>query len=302
MNPALDLAVTTPVLEIKRKLRCREVRFTPGGGGINCSRTIARLGGESRALFTCGGEIGAMLDRHLRDAGVATARLDVKGNTRINVLANPEEEEGEYRLILPGPELDEQEWQDALRRLGEVLAGDSILVASGSLPPGVPDDFYCRVAAVAKSRGARLLLDGPPEAVRRVLEEEFLFAIKPNKSEWMAIRDCEGDRRELIAEAVAVVREEERAEVVLISLGSAGAICVTGEGSGHIAVPEVEVVDTTGAGDSMFGAFALAIANRMPPLEAARYAVAAGAATVGEFGSEVCRLERLVELLERMPD
>jgi len=300
MNPALDLAVTTPKLEIRRKLRCKEARITPGGGGINCSRAIANLGGESCALFTCGGDAGEIIERRLNGEGIRTQCVDVAGATRINVLANPEGEEGAYRLVLPGPELSEREWRGALHALEQVLAGDTLLIASGSLPPGVPDDFYARVAAIARRRGAPLLLDGPPEAMRQALERERLYAIKPNRAEWMAIRHCEDDREALIAEAEALVRDKRRAEVVLVSLGSQGALCVTRQGSDYIRAPEVEVVDTTGAGDSMLGAFALALVDRQQPLDAARYAVAAGAATVGEYGSALCRPDRLAELLERI--
>lgn len=300
MNPAVDLAVTTPRLEIKRKLRCRDASITPGGGGINCSRAIANLGGKSCAMFTCGGETGRIIVQQLARAGIATARIDIQENTRINILANPEDEEGEYRLVLPGPELREREWQSALRRLEEVLEDGSLLIASGSLPPGVPDDFYSRVAAVAKKRGALLFLDSPPEAMRRAMAEERLFAIKPNKSEWMAVQGGGGDRRELIERAEAVVRGGQGVSVILISLGSEGAVCVTRESSDYIKAPQVQVVDTTGAGDSMLGAFALAIANGQPPISAARYAVAAGAATVEQFGSTLCHSDRLAEILEKM--
>ncbi|WP_323847129.1 1-phosphofructokinase family hexose kinase [Microbulbifer magnicolonia] len=302
MNPALDLAVTTPRLEIKRKLRCREASFTPGGGGINCSRAIANLGGESRAMVICGGGTGEIIERQLRDAGIAIERVDVEGHSRINVLANPEDEEGAYRLVLPGPELLEHEWQSVLRRLEEVLDHSSLLIASGSLPPGVPEDFYARVAAVARRSGAQMFLDSPPAALRRALADEYLFAIKPNRSEWQQIRGGGGDRRALIERAEAVVRVERRVGIILISMGGEGALCVTRERSEYIEAPAVDVVDTTGAGDSMFGAFALAIAGGQSPSAAARYAVAAGAAAVEEFGSTLCRSDRLAEILARMRD
>lgn len=300
MNPALDVAFTVPELKIHSKLRCKKVRTTPGGGGINCSRAIVNLGGESAALFCSGGDVDGSIEHRLKALGVTTARVNIEGDTRLSLLVNPEEEEGEYRFILPGPELSEEEWRSALEKLDEVLEKDALLIASGSLPPGVPEDFYARVAAVANRRGARLFLDGPSAAVRKALAEEHLFAIKPNAKEWGRIRDCGTSRRNLIEEAETAVRKERRVEIILLSLGSEGAVCVTRDGSEYIESPPVDLVDTTGAGDSMFGAFALAIDRGKPLKEAARYAVAAGAATVERYGSELCTPEGVDKMLDKM--
>lgn len=300
MNPALDVAFTVPELKIRSKLRCKKVRTTPGGGGINCSRAIANLGGESGALFCSGGEVDGSIEHRLKALGVKTARVNIEGDTRLSLLVNPEEEEGEYRFILPGPELSEKEWRNALEKLEGILAEDTLLIASGSLPPGVPEDFYARVAAVANRRGVRLFLDGPSAAVRKALAKEQIFAIKPNAKEWGRIRDCEINRRKLVEEAEAAVCRERRVETILLSLGSEGAVCVTRDGSEYIESPPVNLVDTTGAGDSMFGAFALAIDRGKPLAEAARYAVAAGAATVEEYGSELCSPEGVDRMLGKM--
>jgi len=300
VNPALDLALTTPQLEIRRKLRCRRSRMTPGGGGINCSRAIAALGGESTALFTCGGETGEILTRHLRAEGVKTLPVAIGGATRINVLASPEGAQGDYRLLQAGPELREREWCELLRQLQDVLTPEDLLIASGSLPPGVPTDFYAQVAALAHSAGAQLLLDAPADALRQVLAQQSLFAIKPNRREWAEMRGCGRERAAMVAAAETLVRSECRARAVLISLGGEGALCVTREHSEQICVPEVQVAGTTGAGDSMFGAFALAASRGQSLEQAARYGVAAGAATVEEYGGGLCRPQRLAELLDRL--
>ncbi|MGK7311346.1 MAG: 1-phosphofructokinase family hexose kinase, partial [Candidatus Longimicrobiales bacterium M2_2A_002] len=144
MNPAVDLSATVDRVTAEDKLRCREPRRDPGGGGINVARVVCRLGGRARAVYAAGGSSGALLAPLLEEESVAIEPVEVDGITRENLFITEKDSNRQFRFILPGPELDADAQDRLLARA--VDDGPGYLVASGSLPPGVPSDFYARLA------------------------------------------------------------------------------------------------------------------------------------------------------------
>jgi len=162
LNPAVDLASIAPAVLPTRKIRTKNERLDPGGGGINVSRVIHALGGETLALILVGGVTGGLIQDMLREAQVPFQPLPMAGLTRISLNIHEDSTGHEYRFVPEGPEVSEAEWQAVLATL-ETIEGDW-LVASGSLPRGVPADIYARIGDLAARRGMRFVLDtsGPP--------------------------------------------------------------------------------------------------------------------------------------------
>lgn len=158
MNPAVDVSTHTPRVVPADKLRCGPAQREPGGGGLNVARVVQRLGGHSTALYPAGGPSGAWLDAHLRDAGLPLQRIAIAGDTRESFTVQAQDSGLEYRFVLPGPLLAAAEWQACLDAVDATPQAPAFVVASGSLPPGVPDDFYARVSARARRRGVRTIL------------------------------------------------------------------------------------------------------------------------------------------------
>lgn len=302
VNPAVDMSTAVEHVAADRKLRCGPVSYEPGGGGINVSRAIRILGGASLALYAAGGCTGEILQTLFRQAGIEERAVPVNGWTRQNLMVAEEASGQQYRFGMPGPELEDREWN---RILGEVAALEpfpGFIVGSGGLPPGVPDDFYARLARLGKRRGARVIVDASGEALRQAVSERP-FLIKPNMNELrtLAGRDVEHeeDQEAIAAELI----RSGRCDVAVISLGAAGVLLSSGGGTERIRAPSVPIQSKVGAGDSMVAGIVLGLSREEPLRDAVLLGIAAGAAAVMTPGSELCRradVERLYgRLLQR---
>lgn len=288
MNPAVDLSTRVDVVTPERKLRCSEPRHEPGGGGLNVSRAIRRMGGESVAVHTAGGPPGAMLGELLDDEEVERRPVEVEAWTRENVIVDEARTNRQYRFCLPGPELSDAEREMVLESVAGFDPAPTYLVASGSLPPGVPEDFYAELVAAAAERGTRVVLDASGPALRRGVEAG-VFLLKPNLNELADLlgRPVEGEEDQ--EEAVAWLVASGRAEVVVLSLGAAGALVATAGERDRIRSPAVPIESRVGAGDSMVAGIVLALARGEEVRDAVEFGVAAGAAAVTTPGTELCR-------------
>jgi 6-phosphofructokinase 2 len=299
MNPAIDKSSSVAHVVAERKLYCRPPRFEPGGGGVNVCRAIKKLGGESILLYPAGGLTGERLQELLNQEGLDHRPFPIEGLTRESLVILEESTGRQYRFGMPGPEFQEQEWQEFLRELSVPERKLDYLVASGSLPPGVPTDFYARAARVGKDMGAKVIIDVSGEVLAEALKEG-VYLIKPNVREF---RELVGEdikeESQIKAEAQKMVKNG-RCEVLVISLGAAGALVVSENFSEHILPPTVPIVSKVGAGDSMVAGIVLSLARGKPLMEAVLFGVAAGTAAVMTPGTELCRREDAERLYEVM--
>lgn len=299
MNPALDLSATVENVFPNHKLRCGQERCDPGGGGINVSRAIHRLGGESLALYCAGGPTGQILHALLDQAGLRHQVIPIAGSTRENVSVFESATGQQYRFVMPGPRLVPDEWKRALDIVAGLTPPPSILIASGSLPPGVPTEFYALLARSARALGARLILDtsGPPlvAALR-----EGVFLVKPSLRELRAFAMGRVEHEEDQVRAAKTIIEAGRCEAVVVSLGAAGALFVTATECERLHAPSVSVRSRIGAGDSMVAGIALSLALGESLRRAVCQGVAAGTAAVTNSGTELCHRRDVEKLLTRI--
>jgi 6-phosphofructokinase 2 len=295
MNPAVDIATSTDKVLPTHKLRCGVPHRHPGGGGVNVARVVHRLGGDCVALYPAGGATGDLLRQLLDAEGVASLCIGIAGETRESFSVNELTSAQEYRFVLPGPELTSPEWQTCLDQVAGLAEAPRYLVASGSLPPGVPDDFYARLIRATKPWGARTVLDASGPALAAALEEG-VYLVKPSLRE---LRDLVGQPLETELQwrgAAERLVEHGKAQVVVLSLGEGGAWLVTAEGACFAPSLPVKVVSTVGAGDCFVGGMVWTLARGLGLKDAFRYGVAAGAAALLSTGmglvqaSDVARL------------
>jgi 6-phosphofructokinase 2 len=307
VSPAIDKSSTVKRVVPDTKLRCGAPRREPGGGGVNVSRALLRLGGDSLAVFLAGGPTGQILEELLEGEGLTCRPLKTEGWTRENLTIREEDEgDHQYRFTMPGPEIREEEWRACLEELAGLDPTPKYLVASGSLPPGVPSDLYARVAGIARDLGSRLILDTSGDALKEGLEEG-VFLVKPNLRELGTITGTsaseeESDYEEKQAEAARKLVAKGGAEAVLVSMGSAGALLVTKDETTRISSPTVPIRSKVGAGDSMVAGVVLGLSRDFDLPKAALFGVAAGAAAVMTPGSELCRRRDAEALFRRMVD
>ncbi len=298
MNPAVDKSAEVQDVVAERKLRCTEPRREPGGGGVNVSRAIRKLGGRSTAVLPAGGPTGDMLTGLLADEGVEVSCVACAGWTRENLTIYETSTQQQYRFGMPGARLSADEWQRCVARVEEAGAS-AYVVASGSLPPGVPTDMYARVGHAAKGVGARFLLDSSGAPLREA-GEEGVFLLKPNAREF---EELTGEPFESEEQQEALARElvaQGRCEVLVLSLGAAGVLFVTADHVERVRTPAVPIRSKVGAGDSMMAGIVLGLAREMGLRAAVCYGVAAGAAAVMTPGTELCRRSDVEDLHTRL--
>ena len=299
LNPAIDKSSSVAHVVAERKLYCSPPRFEPGGGGVNVSRAIKKLGGESLLFYPIGGLTGKMLQKLLDREGLNHRPFFIEGSIRESLVILEESTGRQYRFGMPGPEFQEQEWEQFQTALSVMDPAPEYLVASGSLPPGVPTGFYARAAHVGKERGTKVIIDASGKAMEKALMEG-VYLIKPNIGEFRELvgKDIK-EEAQIKAEAQKMVKSGQ-CDVLVISLGSAGALMVSEEVTERILPPTVPIVSKVGAGDSMVAGIALSLARGKPLRESVLFGVAAGTAAVMTPGTELCRREDAERLYESM--
>jgi 6-phosphofructokinase 2 len=299
MNPAIDKSAHVENVVPGRKLRCGPPRYEPGGGGINVSRAIHKLGGKSTALYLAGGPLGQMLSSLLDGEGIDHHPSTIHGLTRQNFTVYEESTGQQFRFGMPGPEVKENEWNQLLEKLLAYDPAPAYIVASGSLPSGVPKDFYARIASAARDMGARMIVDTSGEAFSLAVREG-VYLMKPNLRELGDLGETE-ITEEAAQEALARrIIEKGQSDVVVVSLGAAGALLVERHGHERLRAPTVPIKSRVGAGDSMVAGLTLRLAQGDSVREAVRFGVAAGAAAVMTPGTELCRKEDAESLYDKI--
>lgn len=298
-NPAIDLFTSVPALAPFAKLRCVEPLRDPGGGGINVARVVHRMGAEVVAVFPVGGDTGALLARLLIKEGVQVLPVEAKEETRQDVTVLETSTGRQYRFILPGAPLDTNEWKECLEHVARAAPGPRLVVGSGSLPAGVPVDFYARLGWTAGRVGSRQILDCAGEPLQAALKEG-VYLIKPNLREFEELvgstLTSDADRvragRDLIARGAC--------ELIALTLGRDSALLISRDLALRAEGLPVKVSSVVGAGDSFLGGMVTAIARDGSLEEALRYGMAAGTAATLNTGTELCHLDDTMRLVKHV--
>jgi len=287
VNPALDISTHAERVIPVRKLRCGKARREPGGGGINVARVLKRLGAAVTALFTAGGSTGDLLGRLVASEGVKSVLLPIAGETRENFTVNETKNLTQFRFVLAGPILTKAEWQSCLDMLAEHMSPGDFLVASGSLPEGVPTGFYASVAKIAAESGASFVLDTAGAALAGALGPGVSL-IKPNLRELEDLVGGDTTTENAQIEACQALVSAGKAAAVALTLGAEGALLVTSNGVWRARPPKVATSSAVGAGDSFTAGMVWGMAAGWQIEKAFSLGIAAGAATALTPGTELC--------------
>ena len=295
LNPALDKSTTVERMVPEQKLRSAPMQIDAGGGGINVSKGIAKLGGSSTAVFPVGGHNGQQMRALVAAAGIAAEVVEVPGETRENISVLEQITNLQYRFTLPGAPLRVEDAQACLEKVRALQP--ELLVVSGSLPPGLPEDYFETVAAFAKEIGAKCILDTSGKPLQHAADEG-LFLLKPNLSELSALSGVSELALDQVDDAALDIIRAGKCEVVVVSLGPQGALLVTQDGFEHVPAPTVKKVSTVGAGDSMVAGMVWALSNGKSYLEMVQTGVACGSAATMNTGTKLFDRDKVMELLD----
>ncbi|MEF8848065.1 MAG: 1-phosphofructokinase family hexose kinase [Candidatus Thermoplasmatota archaeon] len=301
MSPTVDLNTSTDTVTAEDKLRCKNTMYSPGGGGINVSRAIKILDGESIAFYPYGGYIGNLLKELLKEEKIDQSPIKTSGSTRLNFSVIENSTNKQYRFNTIGSNLKKEEQEKCLEKIKNLVSSTDYIVLSGSMPPGITNDFTKKLAEIVNKSKGRLIVDTSAEALKYALEEG-VFLIKPNLKEFTSlIGEKLRDEKQLFEKAKNII-DSAGSKVVTISLGAAGCLLITKNEARHLCSPITPIQSRVGSGDSMVGAIALSLSKGKKISDSVKYGVAAGAAAVMTPGTKLCRKEDTERLYNSMKD
>lgn len=295
VNPTIDKSTSVDAVASEIKLRCASPQYEPGGGGINVSRAISKLGGDSLAIYTAGGGTGQHLNSLLEREGIPIKPIAISGMTRENLTVYEETTGLQYRFGMPGPNITE--WRACIEACFSQDA--EYLVASGSLAPKMPIDFYQQLALRAKEKNIKLIVDTSGEALE-ACAEAGVFMLKPNLRELEILSGKKFQSEEQMVEIAQELIRDGMSEAFVISVGAQGAMLITADNTVKMRPPVVPVQSKVGAGDSMVGGIVWALGNGESLETSVRYGIAAGSAAVMTPGTELCRYDDVMNIFKRI--
>jgi 6-phosphofructokinase 2 len=288
-SPCIDKSTSVSELTPEKKLKCTAPKLEPGGGGINVARAIKKLGGEATAIFPSGGYTGKFFNYLIERENVPAVIIETTNETRENIIVLDESSNNQYRFGMPGTELSKTEWKQCLKAVEEINNAEFI-IASGSLPTGVPLNIYAQLAKIAKSKNAKFIVDTSGEALKQAVDEG-VYLLKPNLGELSSLAGKKELQYSEVKDVAAQIIARGKCEVMVISMGAEGAMLVTKDVSEIITPPAVERKSTVGAGDSMVAGIVFYLSQGKNIIEGVQYGVACGTAATMNPGTELCKKE-----------
>lgn len=284
LNPCIDKSSAAHHLKPESKLRCTEVVNEPGGGGINVTKALKKLNTSTVALFPAGGHNGNMLCSLLKESGILYHAVDTKVETRENWVVLEEDTNNQFRFTFPGREVEEHTIITLVDHIRSFTP--SYVVASGSLPPGLPDYFYGLIVKNAKTVGARCIVDTSGPALS-ALKGKGAYLIKPNIGELCKLLGVKRLEKYEVDEAAQQVISDGYAEMLAVSMGPEGAWLVSREEKYFAPAPDVPKRSTVGAGDSMVAGITFMLQQHRPLREVIAFGVACGTAATMNQGTQL---------------
>lgn len=298
LNPTIDIAYNVQELRHTDKLRVPAQQTDPGGGGINVARVFVRLGGNARCVYLTGGSTGIALDAMLDLHQLVREPIVISGSTRVSTTILEHESGHEYRIVPSGPEVTEKEWQACLDRVASLRC--DYLVMSGSLPRGVPADFYARSTSLAKEQGIRCILDTSGDALKQGVANGGLELIKPNLKEFEQLVGRRLTNRNEISRVAQQYARDGKARLVAVTMGEDGGILASKDEILSLNAPEIETASAVGAGDSCLAAMVHGLASGRTDADAFKLGIAAGTAALISAGTGLASAEDIQRIYQRL--
>lgn len=299
LNPCIDKSTEAVKIKPESKLRCTEVKNEPGGGGINVSKALKKLDTSSVALFAAGGHNGEMLKSLLHEEAIDFLAVNSAVETRENWVVLESSTNSQFRFTFPGRAFEEEIIKELIDQIRSF--SPSYVVASGSLPPGLPPYFYGLIVKTAQAINARCIVDTSGEALT-ALKNKKAFLIKPNIGELCKLLGVEWLDPLYVPDAAQQVIDDGYAEIVVVSMGPKGAWLVTNDEKYFAPAPEVEKQSTVGAGDSMVAGITYMLQKQQSLKDAIQFGVSCGTAATMNPGTNLFNAPDVWKLYNHIKD
>lgn len=275
MNPSVDISYPLDTLKLDDVNRVENVSKTAGEKGLNVSRVIKQMDGDLIASGILGGSLGAYIIDQLNEEGVPNRFLEIEKESRNCIAILHEGKQTE--VLESGPTLDDGEGEEYLKLFEKLIEDAEVVTMSGSLPKGLPSNYYQKLLEISHSKDVKVLVDTSGEALKQaLLGEEKPFLIKPNTDELNALLEQE------VTSDIHVLRDAlndslfEGIEAIVVSMGEDGAFAKIQGEFYKVSIPSIDVVNPVGSGDATIAGLALAINQELPWDEVLKTAMTTG--------------------------
>lgn len=296
-NPAVDKTIRLRDFQIGKLNRVDETKMDPGGKGINVARMIRNLGDKPVALSVLGGTTGKYIEEILTQEGVICDIVWSPRVTRTNLKVLDSLSGIVTEINTPGV-IDEDDLDQFILLIENWAQRSGILVLSGSLPVGVPQDIYHRLISMLQKTGVKVILDAAGESLLQGLQAAP-YLIKPNRFEAEQIIGYQLKTESDICDAVNYFLNQG-VEIVVISLDNEGSIVGNRLGIWKVKSPQVKVCETVGAGDTLVAGMAYQIARQTDLIEMIRFATALAANYVSHSRGQKMQMSKITALLRQV--
>ena len=298
LNPGIDLQYTVERIEYNDILRSQESRRDIGGKGFNVSNALSKLEIPSTALGFVGGKTGEYLVNQLDILRIDHDLIWISGESRINTTILEMGKGNHLKLNEPGPQIHFEEQEKMLDISAGLAQENDFFILSGSLPPGVPDDYYAQLIRVIQNNGAKALLDTSGSALVEGLKAKPYFC-KPNRSE---LQELTGIRMKSIENyrAGIITAHNIGGDNICLSLGKKGAVFSDGKGFLLASPPNIAERNPIAAGDAMLAGITAGMAKELTNAEILRLGVACGTAAASLDGTSFGSIETIESFSEKV--
>lgn len=292
LNPALDKSAKVDGIITEHKLKCHSVSYQAGGGGINVSRVLNRLGIKTNCIFPVGGDNGLRLKELLVNESLNIQSIPIKAWTRENLSVVDTQNGQQYRFGMPGNTLIESELVELETLLEKILSDEDIFVLSGSLAENMDATYYSKLIKKLTHKNIKVILDTSGSALKETLNNT-IYLIKPNQRELAQLAGADFLSKLEQEEFALNLIKTKKINYVVVSLGNKGAFIASNEGITYLSPPSVIVKSTIGAGDSMVAGIVYSILNNFSDEVMLKWGVACGVAATMSEGTDLAHKDNI---------
>lgn len=300
LNPSVDISYPLDRFLLDTVNRVADVSKTAGGKGLNVTRVLHQLGEKVQASGFLGGSLGDFIRKEITALDIADGFTAINDQTRNCIAIIHEGQQTE--ILEKGPVITPAEQADFLEAFRIQAKETTLITISGSMPPGVPEDFYNRLLEIAEEIETPVLLDVNGKLLRTTLSAGSAkpFLIKPNETELAELIGKANLTESEMIHVLQTVPIFQGVEMVIVTRGKDGALAKIGQACYRITPPKIDAINPVGSGDSVIAGFAAGISQGKKEGDLLRYALSMGVLNAMEEHTGTVNVENIDACMKQM--